>query len=91
MLALKATMDYYGTWILVPRLADANIVMCKWVFTLKYHLDGTIAHKKAYLLTRSFIQAYGINYTKKFLSLSNSTPFTCSSLSLPIMPSLSTS
>ena len=55
-----------GTWTLVPRPADANIVTCKWVFTIKYHPDGTIAHHKARLVARGFTQAYGIDYTETF-------------------------
>ena len=50
----KAAMDleYHalvqrGTWDLVPRPTDAHIVTCKWVFTLKYYLDGTVARHKA--------------------------------------------
>ena len=54
------------TWTLVPRPVDANIVTCKWVFTVKYHLDGTIAHHKAYLVARGFTQAYSINYIETF-------------------------
>ena len=54
------------TWTLVPRLADANIVMCKWVITLKCHLDGTIAPHKARLVARGFTQAYDIDYTETF-------------------------
>ena len=42
------------TWMLAPHPADANIVMCKWVFTLKYHLDGTITRLKACLVAHSF-------------------------------------
>ena len=55
-----------GTWILVSRPEDANIIMCKWVFTIKYHHDGTIARHKAHLVARGFTQAYGIDYTKTF-------------------------
>ena len=42
------------TWTLVPPPVDANIVTCKWVFTLKYHLDGTIA---CHTTARGFTQA----------------------------------
>ena len=56
-----------GTWTLVPRPADVDIVTCKWVFTIKYHPDGTIARHKARLVARGFTQAYGIDYTETFL------------------------
>ena len=69
----KAAMDleYHalvqcGTWDLVPRPTDANIVTCKWVFTLKYHPDGTVAHHKARLVARGLTQAHGIDYTETF-------------------------
>ena len=69
----KAAMDleYHallqrGTWDLVSRPTDANIVTCKWVFTLKYHPDGTVARHKARLVARGFTQAHGIDYTETF-------------------------
>ena len=55
-----------GTWELVPRPRDANIVTCKWVFTIKYNPDGTISRHKARLVARGFTQAYGIDYTETF-------------------------
>ena len=55
-----------GTWTLVPHPADANIVTCKWVFTIKYHPDGTIACHKGCLVAREFTQAYDIDYTETF-------------------------
>ena len=54
------------TWTLVPRLADANTIMFKWVFTLKYHLDSTIARHKAHLVARGFTQVYDIDYIETF-------------------------
>ena len=54
------------TWTSIPYSSDANIIMCKWVFKLKYHLDGTITHHKAFLVGCGFTQTYGINYTQTF-------------------------
>ena len=72
----KAVMDHEvevlvsrGTWTLVPRPADVNIVTCKWVFTIKYHLDGTIARHKARPVAHGFTQAYGIDHTETFLPI----------------------
>ena len=53
-----------GIWDLVPRPTDANIVTYKWVFTLKYHPNGTVAHHKALLVARGFTQPHGIDYTE---------------------------
>ena len=54
------------TWTLVPGPTNANIFMCKWVFTLKYHPDDTIARHLASLVTCGFTQMYDINNTKLF-------------------------
>ena len=44
----------------------ANIFTCKWVFTFKYHPDGTISHHKACLVARGFTKVYDIDYTETF-------------------------
>ena len=44
---------------MVLHLADANIIVCNWVFTLKYYPYITIAHYKSCLVVRGFTQAYG--------------------------------
>ena len=55
------------TWTLVPRPIDANVVSCKWVYSLKYNPDGSIARYKARLVARGFSQAYGLDYHETFL------------------------
>ena len=54
------------TWTLVPRPIDANVVSCKWVYSLKYNPDGSIARYKARLVARGFSQAYGLDYHETF-------------------------
>ena len=71
--AWKAAMDVeYAafiqreTWTLVSRPIDANVVSCKWVYSLKYNPDGSIARYKARLVARGFSQAYGLDYHETF-------------------------
>ena len=73
VLAWKEAMDVeyaafiqQETWTLVPRPIDANVVSCKWVYSLKYNPDGSIARYKARLVARGFSQAYGIDYHEIF-------------------------
>lgn len=55
-----------GTWILVPReeMESNNCTPLKmrWVFSLKYRLDGTIEKRKARLVICGYAQRYGVNY-----------------------------
>ena len=51
---------------LVPCASNANIVSCKWVYTLKYNLVGITVHQKALLVSRGSTQAYDIEYKETF-------------------------
>ena len=73
-----------GTWTLVLCLADANIITCKWVFTVKYHPDGTIDRHKARLVACGFTQSYGIDLPRPSPQSFISTMSACSSLWLLI-------
>ena len=54
------------TWTLVLRPSDVNVISCKWVYSLKYNPDGSIACHKARLVALGFSQAYGLDYTETF-------------------------
>lgn len=55
-----------GTWVLVPKPIDRNIVGCKWVYKLKKNADGTISRYKARLVAQGFSQTEGLDYTETF-------------------------
>ena len=67
--AMKVEMDALeknGTWKLVELPNDKKLVGCKWVFTLKYKSDGTLARYKARLVAKGYTQTYGIDYHETF-------------------------
>lgn len=39
-------------------------ISSKWVFKVKYHTDGSIKEYKGRLVTQTFSQVHGIDYTK---------------------------
>jgi hypothetical protein len=55
-----------GTWSLVPRPPQANIVTGKWIFRQKFHSDGSLARYKARWVVRGFSKRPGIDYDETF-------------------------
>ena len=43
-----------GTWSLVPPTRNQNVVDCKWLFRIKWNLDGLIHKYKARLIAKGF-------------------------------------
>ena len=54
------------TWEVMNLPRGKKPVGCKWIFTVKYKVDGTVERYKARLVAKGFTQTYGINYTKTF-------------------------
>jgi hypothetical protein len=55
-----------STWELVPLLNGEKLVGCKWLYTVKYKVDGSIERYKAKLVAKGFSQTYGTDYSKTF-------------------------
>ena len=45
-------------------------VGCKWVFTIKYNVDGFVERYKARLVAKGFTQTYDIDYSETFAHVS---------------------
>ncbi|GKB35278.1 ribonuclease H-like domain-containing protein [Tanacetum coccineum] len=50
-----------NTWTLVPRLPDANVVRCMWLFRHKFLADGTLSRYKARLEANGSTQLEGVD------------------------------
>ena len=55
-----------STWELVPLPEGKKIVGCRWIFTVKLNLDGSINRYKARLVAKRYTQKYGIDYEDTF-------------------------
>ena len=55
-----------GTWDLVPKPGDTNIICCKWVYKLKRNEKGPVSRYKARLVTQGFTQIPGVDYIDMF-------------------------
>ena len=55
-----------GTWEIVPRPLNRNVVGSKWVYKIKYKPDGSIERYKARLVAKGFTQEEGQDFDETF-------------------------
>ena len=55
-----------GTWDLVLLPVGKKVIGCRWVFTMKVNLDGSIAQLKARLVAKGYAHTYGMDYSDTF-------------------------
>ena len=46
--------------------AGKKTMGCRWVFTVKYKVDGTVDRYKARLVAKGYTQTYGVDYQETF-------------------------
>lgn len=64
-----------GTWELVERPDNANVVDSKWVFRIKKNAAGEIEKYKARLVARGFTQIYGVDYYQTYAPVAKLSSF----------------
>ncbi|XP_019085320.1 PREDICTED: uncharacterized protein LOC109126311 [Camelina sativa] len=69
---IDAQMRHH-TWDLEKPPPSKQVIPSKWIFTLKYNPDGSIARYKARLVARGFNQQYGVDYAETFSPVIKST------------------
>nr|GEX23007.1 ribonuclease H-like domain-containing protein [Tanacetum cinerariifolium] len=55
-----------GTWILVSKPPNVNVVRSMWLFRYKYHVDGSLSKYKARLVANGRNQQYGVDCSDTF-------------------------
>ena len=55
-----------GTWDVIERPSNVNMVDSKWVFHLKKDAEGRVIKWKAWLVARGFTQVHGVDYFETF-------------------------
>ena len=55
-----------GTFELVPRQPHQNVVGCRWLYTNKYHANGTHRCCKSRLVAKGYNQQFGRDYVQTF-------------------------
>ncbi|GJY72602.1 ribonuclease H-like domain-containing protein [Tanacetum coccineum] len=55
-----------GTWVLVPRPQNVNVVRSMWLFKHKFHADGSLSRYKARLVANGRSQQQGIDCDETF-------------------------
>ena len=65
-LAEIRSLNEKGTWQIVKRPKDVNIVSSKWVFAVKTDVQGKIERFKARIVARGFSQKFGQDYHNTF-------------------------
>ena len=66
-----SALEKNKTWEIVERPKGKNIVDCKWIFTLKYKVDGSLERHKAKLVAKGYTQTYGVDYQETFAQVAN--------------------
>jgi Reverse transcriptase (RNA-dependent DNA polymerase) len=67
--AMETEMDALEknqTWKLVNLPEGKRTVGCKWVYSIKYNVEGKIKRYKARLVAKGYTQTYGIDFQETF-------------------------
>ena len=59
-------LEANNTWTITPLPPNKHPIGYKWVYKIKYKVDGFIKRYKARLITKGFTQKEGLDYIETF-------------------------
>ena len=62
MQAEITALENTGTWKLVYLPPNVKPIGCRWIYKIKYHVDGSIERYKARLVVKGYNQIEGLDY-----------------------------
>jgi hypothetical protein len=71
------TLENQKTWSLILFSPNYRPIHSKWVFQIKYKLDGSVERYKACLVAEGFIKKEGLDYYKTFALVAKLTTVRC--------------
>jgi hypothetical protein len=60
------SLEQNKTWVITDLPPHKVSIGCKWVYKVKYKVDGSIERYKARLVAKGYTQCKGLNYSKTF-------------------------
>ena len=69
MRAEMEALEKNGTWDVVESPSEKSPMGYKWVFIVKYKVDGSLEIYKTRLIAKGYIQTHGVDYQETFASV----------------------
>ena len=54
------------TWDLVPDSPHKKAIGCRWIYKVKYNVDGSVNRYKALVIAKGYAQMHGVDYEETF-------------------------
>ena len=66
-------LDVNNTWDLVDPPRHWKQIRCKWVYKVKYNVDGSVNRYKVWLVDMGYTQTHNIDYDETFTQVAKMT------------------